>query len=207
MGSAAEPSPAYNSLGSSYSHNVDLSTLLQPVELAPPSAAPGGPTGLSQYNQTALRDFKSGEQLAPGYMIHSKGLGYMPAPKTDVADKKIELATSQAADKESRKRKSFLESSDRLYLVDGVVQFKMPYCRIKIARTNSVSSKESDSQEFGNSQGSNWSTSSEGLIERSKMAEVDRLAGFRKLESLFHELGLPFPVIQPVEVKVWRIKI
>ena len=130
MGSAAEPSPVYNSLGSSYSHNVDLSTLLQPVELAPPSAAPGGPTGLSQYNQTALWDFKSGigvksgQQLAPGYMIHSKGLGYMPAPKTDVADKKIELATSQAADKESRKRKSFLESSDRLYLVDGVVKLK-----------------------------------------------------------------------------------
>jgi len=71
----AQPSPANNSLGSSYSQPIDLSTLLKPGGLAAPSAAPGGPTGHSQYNQTATQDLKSaigigakpGEQLAPGY--------------------------------------------------------------------------------------------------------------------------------------------
>merc|ERR1719392_365601 len=94
IGSAAQPTPANNSLGSSYSQPIDLSTLLKPGGLAPPSAAPGGPTGHSQYNQTATQDLKSaigiggksGEQLAPGYgsssLSYSSGTGGVPSPYT-----------------------------------------------------------------------------------------------------------------------------
>merc|ERR1711936_718388 len=82
------------SLGTAYSQPIDLSTLLKPGGLAPPSAAPGGPTGHSQYNQTATQDLKSaigiggksGEQLAPGYgsssLSYSSGTGGGPSPYT-----------------------------------------------------------------------------------------------------------------------------
>jgi len=94
IGSAAQPTPANNSLGTAYSQPIDLSTLLKPGGLAPPSAAPGGPTGHSQYNQTATQDLKSaigiggksGEQLAPGYgsssLSYSSGTGGGPSPYT-----------------------------------------------------------------------------------------------------------------------------
>merc|ERR1719466_92892 len=94
IGSAAQPTPANNSLGTAYSQPIDLSTLLKPGGLAPPSAAPGGPTGHSQYNQTATQDLKSaigiggksGDQLAPGYgsssLSYSSGTGGGPSPYT-----------------------------------------------------------------------------------------------------------------------------
>jgi len=95
LGSASQPSPANNSLGSSYSQPIDLSTLLKPGGLAAPNAAPGGPTGHSQYNQTATQDLKSaigigvkgGEQLAPGYGSSSLSYssGTVPSPYTSTA--------------------------------------------------------------------------------------------------------------------------
>merc|ERR1719186_824601 len=97
LGSASQPTPANNSLGSSYSQPIDLSSLLKPGGLAAPSAAPGGPTGHSQYNQTATQDLKSaigigvkgGEQLAPGYgsssLSYSSGTVVPPSPYTSQA--------------------------------------------------------------------------------------------------------------------------
>jgi len=97
LGGAPQPSAANNSLGSSYSQPIDLSTLLKPGGLAAPSAAPGGPTGHSQYNQTATQDLKtaigiggkSGEQLAPGYgsssLSYSSGTGGVPSAYTSTA--------------------------------------------------------------------------------------------------------------------------
>merc|ERR1712106_275956 len=68
---------------------------LKPGGIAAPSAAPGGPTGHSQYNQTATQDLKSAigiggksgaEQLAPGYgsssLSYSSGTAGVPSPYT-----------------------------------------------------------------------------------------------------------------------------
>lgn len=109
LGSApAQPSPANNSLGSSYSQPIDLSTLLKPGGLAPPSAAPGGPTGHSQYNQTATQDLKSaigiggksGEQLAPGYgsssLSYSSGTAGVPSPYTNTTSHQPSVFNSPA---------------------------------------------------------------------------------------------------------------
>merc|ERR1712106_1057624 len=67
----------------------------KPGGIAAPSAAPGGPTGHSQYNQTATQDLKSAigiggksgaEQLAPGYgsssLSYSSGTAGVPSPYT-----------------------------------------------------------------------------------------------------------------------------
>merc|ERR1719470_29520 len=109
LGSApAQPSPANNSLGSSYSQPIDLSTLLKPGGLAPPSAAPGGPTGHTQYNQTATQDLKSaigiggksGEQLAPGYgsssLSYSSGTAGVPSPYTNTTSHQPSVFNSPA---------------------------------------------------------------------------------------------------------------
>jgi len=110
---ASQPTPANNSLGSSYSQPIDLSTLLKPGGLAGggASAAPGGPTQHSQYNQTATQDLKSaigiggkvgGEQLAPGYgssssMSYSSGtVPGVPSPYTSTASHQTSSFNSPA---------------------------------------------------------------------------------------------------------------
>ena len=78
---------------------------------------------------------------------------------------------------------------------------------MKIFKSQSVTSgtsKESESQEL-DSQGSNWSNSSEAMKEKSKLEYEEKLATFQKLKTLLNDSSISFPDTFkcPVDLKVF----